>query len=177
MRIHLLAAACALSAAPVFAGNYTAPEPGTRFTFEEYGVDGMVTTTRTVVLAEEDGYFAIERSDIAGSEPILLHVHYGITPWPCEAGWHPFEQGMGEMWPLAAGNTHPDGAYLVIGPDMEFWLGNEAYETWAIREVTEHGSTWVTRFAPALGTAVDNLVRIEQVAPGPVPAAEIEDCR
>jgi hypothetical protein len=90
---------------------------------------------------------------------------------------HPFGDGVDALWPYAPGKVDESGAFFVIGKDIDAWVNHTQYDVWAVREVPEHGSTWVTRSAPALGgMKVDDLVGIERRSVPNVDMAAVEAC-
>ncbi len=170
--------ALALLALPAFAHatEYTPPAPGTKLVYGVYegGETPTVTRTEIVVTSDATGYIA-QVATIEGTEELVRYL-YGVTSYPCFQGYHVFGDGIDAIWPFEAGKSDEAGAFFVIGRDIDAWVAGTAYETWAVREQTEHGSTWVTRVSADLGIPMDDLVAIET---GPVPevdSATLEAC-
>jgi hypothetical protein len=162
------------------AETYFAPSPGTHFVYGTYegGDVPYISETITVVASDDRGFVA--QIEVLGenAHKSLNRYLYGFTSFSCEyEGMHPFGDGVDALWPYAPGKADEYGAFFVIGPDIDAWVNNTQYDVWAVREVTEHGSTWVTRSAPALGgMKVDDLVGIERRPVPNVDIAAVEAC-
>lgn len=159
------------------AQDYQPPAPGTKFIYGTYegGDTPFVSQTVTVLATDKNGFVAqVAYPDGSASE--MLRYLYGFTSYHCDYGYHVFGEGLDVIWPLAPGKTDADGAFFVIGKDMDAWLNDTKYDVWAVREVTEHGTTWVTRFAPELGIGVDDLVGMETGASATVDVAAVQSC-
>ncbi len=176
LRIGCVVATMLSAPTLISAQDYTPPAPGTKFLYGVYegGEVPLITETITVLGSDEKGFVGLVGNKEFGNHT-ALYV-YGTTSIYCDGGYNPFLEGIDAIWPFAPGKTGESGAFFVIGKDVDFWLEGTAYETWAVREFTEHGSTWVTRVSPDLGIHVDDLVGVEK---GDVPnfdAAEIKAC-
>lgn len=158
------------------AEDYRPPAPGTKFLYGHYegGETPNISHSVTVLAGDNTGF--VGQVDYADGGSQMLRYLYGFTSYHCDEGYHVFGEGLGAIWPLAPGNGDTDGAFFVIGKDMEAWVNGTGYDTWAVREITEHGTTWVTRFSPALGIGVDELVGMETGASAMVDLGAVQRC-
>ncbi len=158
------------------AQGYSAPATGTKFVYGVYegGEVPIVTETISVLGSDDTSFVGMVEHHEYGS--YMARYTYGATSLHCDGGYNPFLDGIDAIWPFAPGKAADSGAFFVIGKDVDYWLDGKTYDTWAIREFTEHGSTWVTRVSPDLGIHVDDLVSVEKGAVPNVDVSAIKAC-